>query len=272
VAPGYFEAMGIPMVEGRTLTVRDRSLDPGPVVISQSIKEAYWPRSSALGKRMSVNGYPATVGGVAGDVHNTGLDVPVDRFVYRLGVDPIGPRVRSMTLALRTEADPLGLVGEVRRIVAAIDPDLPVTDIRSMESVVGDSLNRAAFTMAVLALAAVTALILGAVVIYGVLAYAVTRRTGEIGLRQALGADRGSVRRLIIREGLVMGAVGIVAGLAVAVGMGGVLSSSLYGVGPRDVPVLIGASLVLLAVAVLASAIPAFRAARISPAEALRRA
>jgi ABC-type antimicrobial peptide transport system permease subunit len=177
-----------------------------------------------------------------------------------------------MTLALRTEADPLGLVGEVRRIVAAIDLDLLVTDIRSMESVVGDSLNRAAFTMAVLALAAVTALILGAVGIYGVLAYAVTRRTGEIGLRQALGADRGSVRRLIIREGLVMGAVGIVAGLAVAVGMGGVLSSSLYGVGPRDVPVLIGASLVLLAVAVLASAIPAFRAARISPAEALRRA
>lgn len=270
VTPGYFEAMGIPLVEGRTLTLGDRTIDPGPIVISRSIRDTYWPGASALGKRMEVNGFPATVVGVAGDVHNTALDAPVDPLVYRLGVDLIAGRVRSMRVTAETRSDPLGVFPDVRRIVEDMDAYLPVTDVRSMEAVVGESLNRTAFTAAWLALAAAIALLLGAVGIYGVIAYAVARRTGEIGIRQALGADRRTVRRLVMREGLILGGVGVGLGLVVALGLGRTLSSLLFGVSPHDTVILIGGAAVLLGVSLLASAIPAARAARISPAVALR--
>jgi ABC-type antimicrobial peptide transport system permease subunit len=139
-----------------------------------------------------------------------------------------------------------------------------------MQSVVGDTVSRTTFTMTILVLAAGIALFLGAVGIYGVMAYGVVQRTAEIGVRQALGADRRSVFGLILRDGLVMAATGIVPGLAAAMALGQVLSSLLYGVSPHDLVMLVGGGVVFLGVGLLASAIPVSRAVRISPAVALR--
>ena len=268
--PGYFEAMRIPVIEGRTFTADDHQRRLGSAIISQSLKNKYWPRSSALGKQVTIAGAPARVVGVVGDVHDTAPDAPVEPVVYKPMLDARGGGVRGMAVTIRTSRDPLEVLPAVRRIIVALDPELPMSDIQTMQSVVGASLSRTSFTMTVLVLAAGIALFLGAVGIYGVMAYGVAQRTGEIGVRQALGADRASVFRLILGDGLRMDALGIVAGLAASVGLGRALSSLLYGVSPYDSVTLLLAAVVFLAVGVLASAIPVSRAVRIPPAVALR--
>jgi putative ABC transport system permease protein len=175
-----------------------------------------------------------------------------------------------MAVTIRTSRDPLEVLPAVRRTIAALDPDLPVSDIQTMQTVVGASISRTSFTMTVLVLAAGIALFLGAVGIYGVMAYGVVQRTGEIGVRQALGADRASVFALILREGLRMDTLGIVVGLAASAALGQTLSSLLYGVSPYDGVTLVLAATVFLAVGALASAIPVSRAVRVPPAVALR--
>ena len=268
--PGYFETMRIAVIEGRTFTADDHQRRLGSLIISKSIKDRYWPTVSALGKRLTVAGAPGRVVGVVGDVHDTALDVPSQPVVYKPMLDEKGGGVRGMTVTVRTAGEPLDMFPAVRRVIESIDPELPVSDIQSMQSVVGDTISRTTFTMTILVLAAGIALFLGAVGIYGVMAYGVVQRTAEIGVRQALGADRGSVFRLILRDGLVMAATGIVLGLAAAMTLGQVLTSLLYGVSPYDLGTLIGGVVVFLGVAFLASAIPVSRAVRISPAVALR--
>jgi predicted permease len=268
--PGYFEAMRIPLIEGRTFTTDDHARRLGTIIISKSIKDTYWPRESALGKRISIVGPPATIVGVVGDVHDTSLDAPAEPVAYKPLLDERGGSVRAMTVTVRTETDPLGMFPSVRSVIQSLDPDLPVSDIQSMASVVGDSISRTSFTATILALAAGISLFLGAVGIYGVMAYGVAQRTGEIGVRQALGADRRTVVGLILREGVIIGGAGIAVGLGAAIGFGQVLASLLYGVSPYDVMTLVVGAVVFLAVAALASAIPVARAVRISPAVALR--
>jgi predicted permease len=272
VAPGYFESMGIPLVEGRTFRAEDHDRRLGSLVISQSVRDRYWPGGSALGKRITIAGPPGTVVGVVGDVRDTALDVSVEPVIYKPLLDATdgGMRMRAMTVMVRTALDPLGLVPDVRRLVQSIDPELALTDIESMSSVVGRSLGRMSFTATVLALGAAVAFVLGVVGIYGVIAYGVSQRTGEFGLRQALGADRPRVLRLVLGEMLRMAGAGVVLGIVVAVGLGGMLSSLLYGVSAYDPATLAGSAAMFLLVAALASALPAARAARIPPAEALR--
>lgn len=268
--PGYFEAMGIPVVEGRSFTDDDHQLRLGSMVISRSIKDQYWPDGSALGKRITTAGAPARVTGVVGDIHDTGLDVPVEQVVYKPMLDSIGGGALAMNVVVRADADPLALVPEIRRVVEARDPDLPITNLRTMGSLVGDSMNRTSFTMTLLALGAAIALFLGAVGIYGVISYLVIRRHGELGVRQALGAEPGSIRRLVLGQGMRLAAVGVLLGLLAALLLGRVVSSLLYGVSPYDVASLVVGCLVFLGVAALASVIPATRAAGIPPAVALR--
>ena len=268
--PSYFETMGIPIVEGRAFTTDDSDRRLGSLIISKSIKDKYWPHTSALGKRMTTAGAPARVVGVVGDVHHAGLDTPAELFVYKPMLDSVGGGVLRMTLAVRTDVEPLSLLPTIRGVVHSLDPNLPITDIKPMDVVVGDSLSRTSFTMTLLALAAAIALFLGAIGIYGVISYGVVQRTGEIGVRQALGAEPSAVRGLILRDGLVVAGTGIVLGLATAALMGRFIASLLYGVSPYDVVTLVGGSVVFLIVAALASAIPARRAARIPPVVALR--
>jgi ABC-type antimicrobial peptide transport system permease subunit len=268
--PGYFEALRIPVIEGRTFIDDDHQRRLGSAIISRSLKQKYWPHSSALGKQVTIAGAPARVVGVVGDVHDTAPDAPVEPLVYKPMLDERGGSIRAMAVTVRTDRDPLTVLPAIRREIAAMDRDLPVSDIQTLQAVIGASISRTSFTMSVLVLAAGIALFLGGVGIYGVMAYGVIQRTGEIGVRQALGADRASVFRLILGDGLRMDALGIAAGLVASIALGRAWSTLLYGVSPYDGLTLMLAALVFIVVGVLASAIPVLRAVRISPAVALR--
>ena len=175
-----------------------------------------------------------------------------------------------MSMVVRSDAEPFSLVPAIRSVIEAIDPDLAISDIRTMEDVVEDSMSRTSFTMSLLLLAALIALFLGSVGIYGVISYIVSQRTSEIGVRLALGADSGQVRGMILMQGMRLAGAGVVIGLLAAAAMGQLLTSLLYGVSPLDPLTLVGGSVVFLAVAALAGVIPARRAARTPPAVALQ--
>jgi predicted permease len=270
-APGFFEAMGISVVEGRALTADDHNRRRGSVVISRSIKDAYWPDASALGKRLGVPGVTAEVVGVVGDVHSSSLDAPVDRIVYLPMVDTEGDGgVEGMTVVVRASVEPLSLVGPIRSAIAELDPDLPIAQVRPLRRVVGDSISRTSFTASVLTIAAVVALLLGAVGIYGVLSYVVGQRMAEIGIRSALGATPSDVHRMILSHGMWLVALGAALGLVAAVALGRFLATQLYGVSPVDPVTIAIAAAIFAAVAALASLLPAARAAGTSPLDALR--
>jgi len=271
--PGYFEAMRIPVIEGRAFTSDDHNHRLGSAIISRAVKETYWPDTSALGKQISVWRMRAQVVGVVGDVHHTGLDVPADRLIYlpmlAAPADP-GFALETMTITVRTDVEPLSLVGPIRSAIAELDPDLPMTDVRSMRQVLGESMSRMSIIASVLLIAALVALFLGAIGIYGVLSYVVSQRTAEIGIRTALGATPEVVRRMILSQGLWLAGVGVLIGLAAAVALGRFLATQLYGVSPVDPVTIAAAAAIFVAVAVLASLLPAARAAGTSPVDALR--
>jgi predicted permease len=268
--PGYFETMRIPLVEGRAFGPDDHTRRLGSVIISSSVKRAYWPETSALGKRITVGGTPGQVVGVVRDVHHTGLDVAPEQFVYLPMLDAEGFGVGAMTMTLRTAVEPLSLVSAVRRAIAELDPDLPLADARSMQHVLGDSVSRTSFTMLLLVIAALIALVLGAVGIYGVQSYVVSQRTAEIGIRSALGATPGSLRRMVLAHGMQLAAAGLSLGFLAALALGQQMVSLLYGVNPVDPVTLVAASAIFVAVTVLASLLPAARAAGTAPVDALR--
>jgi predicted permease len=270
VTPGYFGAMGVPLIEGREFTVDDHNARAGSIIISESVKREFWPESSALGKRITTNGAPARVVGVVGDIHDEGLETPAEQFTYKPMLDSIGGGVRPMMMVVRTDLDPNSLVSGIREAVGGLDPDLPITEMRSLDGILSNSLSRTSFTMALLMLASAIALFLGAVGVYGVLSYVATQRTPEMGVRMALGADGPAVGKIILAQGMILAGVGVALGLGGAAALSGVLGSLLFGVSPLDPMTLATVSLIFLGVAALASALPAMRAARTHPAIALR--
>ena len=183
-----------------------------PIIISKSVKARYWPGTSALGKRIDIGNVSARVVGVVGDVHIRGLDVPADQFLYLPMLDAAGGGVQAMTMTVRTAVEPLSLVSAIRSAIAEVDGDLPMAKVQSMERVLGDSMSRTSFTMSVLVIAALVALFLGAVGIYGVLSYVVSLRTPEIGIRLALGASPGAVRRMVLSQGMRLAGAGALIG------------------------------------------------------------
>ena len=270
--PGYFEAMGIPVVEGRAFTPDDHNLRSNSVIISRSVKDRYWPNTSALGKRIQIADVSAQVVGVVGDVHHVGLNLPAEQFMYLSMLDAEGvPNAPSaMTVTVRTAVEPLSLVNALRTAIAELDADVALANVRPMRAVVGDSMSRTSFTASVLTIAGLVALFLGAVGIYGVLSYVVTQRTPEIGIRSALGASPGAVLRMVLSQGMGVAGAGLLIGLVAAVVAGRVIATQLYGVRPFDVVTLVGATAIFLVVAGVASFLPAARAARTPPIDALR--
>jgi predicted permease len=268
--PGYFEAMGIAVLEGRGFTDEDHQERLGSLIISESIKDRFWPNVSALGKRMTVAGAPARSVGVVRDVHAVGLDTEAEPYIYKPLLDSVGGGAAAMAMAVRANADPLSLVPAIRSLIASMDAELPISEIRLMEDIVSDSLSRTSFTMALLLLAAAIALFLGSVGIYGVISYIVAQRTVEIGVRLALGADAGQVRWMILMQGMRLTVVGVVVGLLVALAMGRLMTSLLYGVSPFDVTTFVIGAAIFLVVAAVAGIVPAVRASRIPPAVALQ--
>jgi ABC-type antimicrobial peptide transport system permease subunit len=185
-------------------------------------------------------------------------------------VDAAGGGVNEMTMTVRTAVEPLSLVSAIRSAIAELDRDLPMAKVQSMERVLGDSMSRTSFTMSVLLIAALIALFLGAVGIYGVLSYVVSLRTQEIGTRLALGASPGAMLRMVVSQGMWLAGIGVLIGLVASVAVGQVMVAQLYGVSPVDPVTFVATSAVFLAVAGLASLLPAARAAGIAPVDALR--
>jgi len=278
--PGYFETLGIPLLAGRPFESADLE-QPGAVWVSASLANRFWPGQSPIGKRVisippAAGGVWYTIAGVVGDVRFESLEEEATQIIYyplaplSLGADAEPLFNSTLDLAIRTSVPPTSLTRAVSSAVWSIDASLPVADVRTMEEIVTQASARTAFTMLLLVIAAGVALVLGAVGLYGVISYLVSQRTQEIGVRMALGADRGRVSRMVLRQGLVLALVGLSFGLAGAFAVTRLLTSVLYGVSPTD-PLTFGSvSLLLLAITLLASYLPARRAAAVQPLEALR--
>jgi putative ABC transport system permease protein len=275
---GYFETMGIPLLAGRMLERADADDPTGAVLINRTLAEQFWPGEDPIGRRIS-HGLPgnngwSTIVGVVGDTHlNSLTEEPMGLTYYALrpldeaGVGWIGS---SMAYVVRGRVPADGLTSQIRSALREIDPNLPIASVRTLEAHVADARVQMAFTMLLLSVAAVTGLILGAVGIYGVISYLTSKRTREIGVRMALGAEARTVRSMVLRQGATVAAVGLVIGLLGAVGLTRFLDALLYEVSATD-PVTFGAvSALLLMVSLIATYVPARRAAATSPQDALR--
>jgi putative ABC transport system permease protein len=281
-SPGYFRALGIALIDGRSFERLDPDRAPREVVVSRALAGRYWQGERAVGKRvrMAPAGAWYTIVGVAGDVHGSGLDQPPDEAVYLPLVTALGATdgdtagearwtPREVAFVARSAGDPAMVAARVERAVRAIDPAVPAYGTRVMADVVARSAARTSFTLLLLGMASAAALALGAVGVYGVVSYAVSLRTREIAVRLALGAQPADVRRMVSRQGMVVAAVGIVVGLAGALGVTRVMAALLFGVSPTDPLTLVVAAASLFAVAVVAGWVPARRAAALDPARAL---
>jgi putative ABC transport system permease protein len=275
-SPGYFEAMGIPILEGRSFQPGDDAVGRRAVVVSRAFVERWWPEGAALGRRVRT-GFDGDewyeIVGVTGDVRLQKLEERAEEAIYfpTLYGRSADPRVtRAVDLVVRTTGAPLSMVPLLRQAIRELHPHIPLSDARTMSQLVESSTARTSFTTAVLAVASALALVLGMVGIYGVVSYVVSRRTREIGVRIALGAEARTVRRMVVRQGLTLAALGAVLGLAAALVLSSFLASLLFGVGPTD-PATYGAvTAALVGVAWLACWAPAARAARVPPSRALQ--
>lgn len=277
VTEGYFETMGIELASGRYIDRFDKLDRTGVLVVNRALAEQYWPGGSPIGRRLTQYGPGQpwkTIVGVVDDVRIDGADQDVPPTVYFPVIDVFDSGeegvVRTLTYVIRSAGLPSALLPSVREAIWAMDPNLPLAQVRTMEEVVGRSMVRTSFTMLLLGIAAVVALILGTVGIYGVISYVVSQRTREIGVRIAVGAGTEDVSRMVLGQGFVLAGIGIGLGLLGAVAITRVMEALLFGVSATD-PLTYGAvSLLLTLVALAACYFPARRAARIDPVEALR--
>jgi predicted permease len=276
VEPGYFEAMGIDLLQGRTFQDGDGAEGLRGVVLSETFARQYWPDASPVGRRMRLgfgNEDWYQIIGVVTDAKYESLESTMPDMVYwPATVGPAdGPQPsRSMDVVIRTASDPTSFVPALRREVRAVNPRIPVSNPTTMEDRFTAATSRTSFTMALLGAASGIALLLGLVGIYGVVSYVVSQRTREIGVRMALGATAPSVRGMVIRQGLMLAGLGVVIGLVAAGALSRVMASLLYGVSATD-PLTYGSvAFALVVVSLSASWIPAMRAAGVNPSRALR--
>lgn len=278
IGADYFKAMGIPLIAGRTFERIGVQRD-GEAIISQETARAFYKDStgaSAIGKRFRpLPGGPwYTVIGVVASVRDTALAAPPTRAVYfpeAVKYDTtVGGAARTMAIVVRTAGDPAGITSAVQGVLREMDPSLPTFDVRPMAAVMRASMAQLSFTILILGAAAAVTLLLGAIGLYGVMAYVVTLRTRELGVRLALGAAPRAVAAMMTRQGIAITAIGVVAGIGLFALVARFLRGLLYGVEPSDPATLTAAALMLVVVALLASWIPARRAARVDPADALR--
>jgi predicted permease len=270
VTPGYFETMGIPLVSGRTMLAEDTN--ELRLFVSASLAEQYWSTASAVGKRMGPGFVLGEIMGVVGDDRIRGLDIPVEGAVYAPIGAPNPPSVRSVHVVVRSSANAKDLAPLLRREVGALDPELPLVDVRSMLEVISGSyaVSRTSFAMLLFAISAFVALVLGAVGIFGVVAYSVSRRTSEIGVRVALGATAADIVARVLAVGMIPAALGVAVGLTIAAFGGGWISSLLFQTSTLDVSTFIAGPTALLFAAAIACIGPTLRAIRVDPVKALR--
>jgi putative ABC transport system permease protein len=279
ISPDYFRVMRMPILRGRAFGPQDVANKPGAVIIDESLAARYFPGQDPIGRQLDNNQTlkpnppPLTIVGI---VPRTRNEAPGEENVEKLNFPQIYlPAAQfsqeSVSLLVRVgSGDPLALAAAVKREVQAIDPDQPVASVSTMEKNIGASLAARRLTMSLLGAFAGLALVLASVGVYGVMALSTTQRTRELGIRLALGASRGDVLRLILGQGISLIAIGLAAGLLGAFAASRALSSLLYGVGSLDAAALVGALVMLAAVAFIACYLPARRASLVNPIEALR--
>ncbi len=268
VSPGYFETMRIGMIDGRDFTDQDANPEDWVVIVNEAVARRFWPEESALGRRVSLLGRAATVVGVVKTGKYRSLSEPPKMFVYL----PYQQGVWDLNLGvvLRTESDPLGLVGAVREEIRALDGEVEVWATSALEDYVEAAFVAHRMAATLLILLGGVALVLSAMGIYGVMAFVVSQRTHEIGVRMALGAQTGDVLWMVLREGMRLGLVGAGLGLLGTLAVGRLLANFLYGVSPFDPWTFLLVAAVLGGVILLACLLPAQRATRVDPLEALR--
>jgi len=272
----YLKTMGIPLMRGRYFTDQDNAEAPGVVIIDDAFARHYWPDEDPIGKRIAFEGGPNNprwreIVGVVGYVRNYGLDVESKEVLY---YPHLQSTAREMGLVVRTEGDPTGMATAVRNAIQSVDAQQPIFRVSTMEKVIADSTTERRFTTLLLAVFAIVALLLTAVGLYGVMSYSIAQRTKEIGIRMAMGAQRGNVLRMVIGQGMTLALVGIILGLALslvlALFLGHYMKDLLFGVSAIDPTMFVIIPVVLGVAAMLASYIPARRATKVDPVVALR--
>jgi putative ABC transport system permease protein len=271
VMPNYFDVMGIPLVRGRVLEDRDYGSSLDPVLINQGFAQRFWPGTDPIGKRFKVGPRDRaqwqTIVGVVGDVRQIGLDSPAPFSTYRLlGSDP----PTRVDLAVRAAGDSGSVLAMVQGELRKLDPALLIDNAKTMPERIDETVAPRRLNLLLFEIFAGLALLLAAVGLYGVVAYSAGQRSREFGIRIALGAQGGDVLRLVIGHGLKLALVGTVIGMAVTLYVTRLMTGLLFGVQPTDPPTLLAVAALLVAVALLACWIPAYRATRIAPVEALR--
>ena len=270
---GYFSTMGIPLLAGREFTARDTANAPKVAIVSERIVREYFPGGpgAALGRRVRVGdpGEWLTVVGVVADIHQRGLDRGVQPMIYVPFQQDRSGFIRFVSFVVRT-ATPGTVVEGMRAEIRRAAPDLPIESTVTMDEAVAKSVAQPRFRMLLVALFAIAATLIATCGIYGLMAYAVTQRRREIGVRMALGADRRDVLRLVLTRALRIVAAGLIVGLAGAAGVTRVLQTFLFGVTPTDPIAFTIVTLLLMAVGLMAAWLPARRATRIDPCAALR--
>jgi len=265
--PSYFETMGLEIVEGRGFTEADREGATETVLVTRRLAERLWPGERPLGKRLVFSSATREVVGVVEDHRAYGPDGDMAEMVFfPFQQSP----VRSMAILVHSAADPASLLPQIRDAVRSVDPGQPIFRVLTLEESMAVDIGGDTVMTQLMGTLAAVALLLALVGVYGVIAYSVAQRVHEMGLRMALGAAAGDVRRLVIRQGLVLGGVGIAIGLALSFAVARALSSFLWGIGSFDPPTFIGVTLLLLAAVLTASWVPARRATRVDPMIALR--
>ncbi len=273
VTPGYFETLRIPVVEGRTVLDTDGAGRPGVAFVSKAAAQAYWPGENPVGKRlrihvsMGVLEETREIAGVVGDVRTSALDVAPGPIIYVPASQYVSD---EMTFMVRTDADPEHALPLVKAQLTALDPEVALSRVRTLDDVVAASTSQPKFRTTILQIFAAVALVLAAIGLYGVVAFSVNQRRAELGLRLALGAHRGDLLRLVVRQGLTPVVAGICLGLAGAAALTSVMRSLLFEVSAQDPLTFAGVALTLLLVAALACYIPARRAMSVDPVGALR--
>ena len=272
ITPGYFQVLKTPLLRGRFFEDSDNADAPGVVIINDALAKKYWPNGDALGKRITFSDTRkpdpkwVTIVGIVRSIRHRGLDVDPAPEYYL----PLAQQAQSdMILAVRSTQDPRGLTSAIRREVQSIDPDQPIANVRTLENVTADSVAPRRMSMVLLGAFAGIALLLASVGIYGVISYLVVQRTHEIGVRMALGAQRGDVVRLVVGHAAKLVGIGTVIGLVLALFSTRTLSAFLYTVGAFDFVTFVLVTVALGAVALVASYVPALRATRADPMIAL---
>jgi putative ABC transport system permease protein len=270
--PNYFQMMGIPLLRGRDFDERDDGVNKDRVVIiNDRFARKFWPGDDPIGKRIKIgppdNNPWLTIVGVVQDIHQTGLEYPIGFTVYEPLAQSVG---NDESVAIRTQGDPAAIISEVRSELHRIEPTLLVDKIETMDQRIEDSVSPRKLNLFLFGLFSALALVLASIGLYGVVAYSVGQRTQEFGIRMALGAQPRDVLRLVLTQGLKLALAGTVIGITVALALSSVVRQLLFGVRPADPFTIACVALILTIVALVACWLPAFRASRIEPTQALR--